>query len=90
MGRDPDAVRIVVRAVVDLVDRDPGKERAPFHGTREQVLDDIVRLRAHGVSEVFVDLNFSPRIGSPDVDPIAASDEAERVLDALAPAQLSA
>lgn len=89
-GRDPEAIRVVVRAVVDLVDRDPGRERVPFHGTREQVLDDIVRLRAHGVTEVFVDLNFSPLIGSPDMDPVAARDEAERVLDALAPAHLSA
>lgn len=87
-GRDPDAVRILVRAVVDVVDRDPGGERRPLHGTREQVLDDIVGLRAQGVTEVLVDLNFSPRVGSPDIDPNAASDEAERVLDALAPARL--
>lgn len=87
-GRDPDAVRILVRAVVDVVDRDPGGERHPFHGTREQVLADIVGLHAQGVTEVFVDLNFSPRVGSPDIDPNAASDEAERVLDALAPARL--
>lgn len=84
-GRDPDAVRVLTRAVVDLVDRDPGPGRRPFHGTREQVLDDLAGLRAHGVTEVLVDLNFSPRIGSPDVEPDAATAEAERVLDALAP-----
>lgn len=84
-GRDPDAIRIVLRVVVDLLDRDPGPGRRPFHGTREQVLDDLANLGAHGVTEVFVDLNFSPRVGSPDVDADAATAEAERVLDALAP-----
>lgn len=85
-GRDPDQVRILVRALVDLVEADPGRARRPFHGTREQVLDDCAGLRARGVTEVLVDLNLSPRIGSPDVDADAATAEAERVLDAFAPA----
>lgn len=84
-GRDPAALRILVRAVVDLVDTDPGPGRRPFHGTREQVLDDLGRLGAQGVTETFVDLNFSPRVGSPDVDPAEATAYAERVLDAFAP-----
>ena len=88
-GRDPDAVRILLRAVPDLVARDPGPGRQPFHGTREQVLDDLAGLRTRGVTEVFVDLNFSPRVGSPDVDAVRATEEAEHVLDALAPARLS-
>lgn len=85
-GRDPDRVRVLVRAVVDLVEDDPGPHRARFHGTREQVLDDLASLRGRGVTEAFVDLNFSPRVGSPDVDADAATAEAVRVLDALAPA----
>ncbi len=88
-GRDPDAVRIVVRCLVDLVDDDPGGQRQPFHGTREQVLDDLAVLRAHGVTEVFFDLNLSPRVGSPDVDAGEALAYAERVLDAFAPADAS-
>lgn len=84
-GRDPDAVRVLARVVVDLAQVDPGAGRAPFHGTREQVLDDLTALSAQGVTEAFVDLNFSPRVGSPDVDAGAAGDEAERVLEALAP-----
>ena len=47
-GRDPEAVRIVVRGVVDLVDDDPGGQRRPLHGTREQVLDDLAALRRAG------------------------------------------
>jgi probable F420-dependent oxidoreductase len=88
-GRDPEAVRIVVRGLVDLVDDDPGGQRRPLHGTREQVLDDLAALRAQGVTEVFFDLNLSPRVGSSDVDAGAAREYAERVLDAFAPANAS-
>ncbi len=84
-GRDPDAVRILLRAVVDLLDHDPGGQRRPLEGTREQVLDDLVALRAQGVTEVFFDLNLSPRVGAPDADRDAALDYAERVLVAFAP-----
>lgn len=86
-SRDPDAVRILVRAVVDLRDDDPGPDRRPFVGTREQVLEDLASCRSQGATEVFLDLNLSPRVGSPDVDPGAASAYADRVLDAFAPAQ---
>jgi hypothetical protein len=82
-------VRIVVRGLVDVVDHDPGPGRRSLQGTREQVLDDLRGLRAHGVTEVFFDLNFSPRVGSPDVDPGQAVAYAERVLDAFAPANAS-
>jgi hypothetical protein len=84
-GRDPDAVRVVVRGLVDLVDHDPGESRRPLRGTREQVLDDLVHLHGQGVTEVLLDLNFSPRVSSPDVEAAAALEEAERVLVAFAP-----
>lgn len=88
-GRDPGAVRILVRGLVDLVDGDPGGQRQPLEGTRQQVLDDLVGLRAQGVTEVFFDLNFSPLVGSPDVDAGEALAYAEHVLDAFAPANAS-
>jgi probable F420-dependent oxidoreductase len=88
-GRDPQAVRILVRGLVDLVDDDPGAQRRPLQGTREQVLDDLAALRVNGVTEVFLDLNFSPRVSSPDVDADAALAYAERVLVAFAPAYAS-
>ncbi|MEZ5194279.1 MAG: hypothetical protein R2734_18555 [Nocardioides sp.] len=74
-----------MRGLVDLTDDDPGAGRRPLQGTREQVLHDLAALKTRGVTEVFVDLNFVPRIGSPDVGTSAALAEAERVLDALAP-----
>lgn len=85
-GRDPDTLRIVVRGVPDLLEIDGDERRRPLQGTREQVLDDLVALRAKGVTEVFFDLNLSPRVGSPNADREAASDYAERVLEAFAPA----
>jgi probable F420-dependent oxidoreductase len=65
-GRDPEALQIVARR--------------PLQGTREQVLDELVALRAQGVTEVFLDLNLSPR--AVDVE------YAERVLEAFAPTRL--
>jgi probable F420-dependent oxidoreductase len=88
-GRDPGELQIVVRAVPELLDVAPGQRHRPLQGTREEVLDDLAALSAQGVTEVFLDLNLSPRVGSPDVDPGAASDYAQRVLDAFAPADLS-
>ena len=86
-GRDPSAVRVLVRTLVELVDRDPGPARRLLHGTREQVLDDLARLRREGVTEVFVDLNFSPDVGSPDADADGAVALAEHVLEELAPSR---
>lgn len=85
-GRDEAALRVVLRAVVDLVDDDPGPGRRRFHGTREQVLADIAEVGGRGVTEVLVDVNFSPHVGSPYVDAEVATAEAERVLDTLRPA----
>jgi probable F420-dependent oxidoreductase len=89
-GRDPQALRIVVRGLVDLVEHDPGDRRLPLHGTVEQVLDDLCALRTQGATEVFFDLNLSPRLGAPDVDAGAALAYAERVLDSFAPEGLRA
>jgi hypothetical protein len=52
------------------------------------VLDDLAGLRAQGVTEVFFDLNLSPRVSFPDVDAGAALAYAERVLAAFAPTRL--
>ena len=86
-GRDPETVRILVRGLAELTEKDPGPDRHPLQGTREQVLDDLVVLRGHGVTEVLLDYNFSPRVGSPDVDAADATAHAEHVLEAMAPAR---
>ena len=58
-GRDPAALRAVVRGVVGLGDEvhdDAG--RRPLTGSAEAIRDDLGRLHEAGVTEVFLDLNF--------------------------------
>jgi probable F420-dependent oxidoreductase len=56
--------------------RDPDALQIVVRLTREQTRDELVALRAQGVTEVFLDLNLSPRVDA---------DDAERVLEAFAP-----
>jgi probable F420-dependent oxidoreductase len=84
-GRDADALRFVCRGVVRV--RPAGHEqRRPLSGSLAEIRDDLAVIAGHGVSEVFVDLNFDREIGSPDADPDASMRRAHEVLDALAPA----
>ncbi|HET7408526.1 MAG TPA: TIGR03619 family F420-dependent LLM class oxidoreductase [Mycobacteriales bacterium] len=80
-GRDPAAVRVVVRGVV-LLGSDEGK---PLAGSPEKVREDLAWLGEQGVTEVFVDLNFDPRV--PTADPATAMRMAEDALEALAPSR---
>jgi probable F420-dependent oxidoreductase len=84
-GRDSDALRFVCRGVVRV--RPAGAaERPPLSGSVEEIRGDFDGLRAQGVTELFVDLNFDPEIGSPDADPTASLRRAEEALEAFAPA----
>lgn len=83
-GRDAGSLRFVVRGVVRL-DNGAAPERRPLTGSVEQVHDDLARLAAEGVTEVFLDLNFDPAVGSPNTDPAASMERAETVLAAFAP-----
>jgi alkanesulfonate monooxygenase SsuD/methylene tetrahydromethanopterin reductase-like flavin-dependent oxidoreductase (luciferase family) len=83
-GRDLAALRLVCRAAVRV--RAAGSaERAPLVGTLEQIRSDFDEIAAEGVTELFVDLNFDPEIGSPDADPAESIRRADEVLEALAP-----
>ncbi|HET6209365.1 MAG TPA: TIGR03619 family F420-dependent LLM class oxidoreductase [Jatrophihabitans sp.] len=93
-GRDPAALRFIVRGVLDLQDEDAAAEpagadeaaeRRPLHGTAAQIRHDLDALAEQGVGEVFLDLNFDPKVGSPDADPAASLRYAERVLTTFAP-----
>lgn len=85
-GRDPDALRTVVRGVLRLDEdvREHGT-RTPLTGSEAEVRGDLAVLAEQGVTDVFLDLNFHPRIGSPDVDPAESSAEARHVLETFAP-----
>lgn len=83
-GRDPEALRFITRGVVAVAPAG-ADDRRPLTGSFEEIRADIDVLGSRGVTEVFIDLNFNPRIGSPQVDPTAAAAEAEEILEALAP-----
>jgi probable F420-dependent oxidoreductase len=84
-GKDPAAVRVVVRGLVDLSDAVAEGSRRPLHGSAAQVRGDLDALAEQGVTEVFLDLNFSPRVGSPDADVARSLAYADGVLEAFAP-----
>ena len=87
-GRDPDEIRIVCRGVVRAGQeaRSPETgERLLLSGGYEQIRADAAWLGEQGVTEVFYDLNWDPRIGSPDVEHAAAVARAAEILAALAP-----
>lgn len=84
-GRDPSALRFVVRGVVRLTDEPTfGDSRIPLQGTASQIRGDLEQLEEQGITEVFLDLNWDDStVGAADED--AALANAERVLDRLAP-----
>lgn len=63
-GRDPSALRFVVRGVVRLdhpvTERDGG--RRLLTGTADEIRADLASLAEQGVTEVFIDPNFSPDV----------------------------
>jgi|tagenome__1003787_1003787.scaffolds.fasta_scaffold20906236_2 probable F420-dependent oxidoreductase len=90
-GRDPGALRFVVRGVVQLGKdvRDDAGARRPLTGPADAVREDLAALQEQGVTEVFLDLNFDPRVGSPDADSSAALALADEVLESFAPGDQS-
>jgi probable F420-dependent oxidoreductase len=85
-GRDPAAIRIICRGVVrsgEPVTGDQG--RLLLSGSFTQISEDVAWLAGNGVTEVFFDLNWDPLIGSPDADPVVATDRAASLLEALQP-----
>jgi probable F420-dependent oxidoreductase len=83
-GRDPETLRFITRAVTRVRPANL-PDRAPLTGSFEEIRQDVARLEAKGVTEVFHDLNFDPEIGSPDADPEESMYRAEAALEALAP-----
>jgi len=84
-GRDPSALRVVVRGVVRLTDEPTfGDSRIPLQGTASQIRGDLDALEEQGVTEVFLDLNWDETtVGAADEG--AALANADRVLTELAP-----
>jgi len=84
-GRDPDRLRFVVRGVLSLTEQPAGADRRPLHGDAGQIREDFDRLAEAGITELFIDLNFDPAVGSPDADPQDSMRRAEQLLQTFAP-----
>ena len=88
-GRDPDVLRIIVRGVVRLghpvTDRD-GRRRL-LTGSLDDIHGDLDTLAAQGVTEVFIDPNFSPDVVFPGADPHRSLATALEVMEKFAPAK---
>jgi probable F420-dependent oxidoreductase len=86
-GRDPGAVRIVCRGVVQAGAEAKGPDggRRLLSGSFEQIREDAAWLGGQGVTELFYDLNWDPQVGSPSVAPAAAAERAGEILTELAP-----
>jgi len=55
-GRDPNALELVVRANVEFSAKPLGADRLDFHGTLEQIGEDVAEARQVGATELFFDL----------------------------------
>jgi len=89
-GRDPSTLRFVSRGVVrydpsGAAAYDRAGERLLLSGSAERVREDAAWLGTQGVTELFYDLNWDPRVGDPAADPVAAAEHAQEIIRALAP-----
>jgi probable F420-dependent oxidoreductase len=85
-GRTP--VRIIIRGVVRTGREARGEDdsRLLLSGSYAQIREDVAWLESCGVTEVFYDANWDPRVGDPELSPESATARASEVLEALAPA----
>lgn len=56
-GKDPDAIELPTLVIID-VDGTSGKDRTPFHGTIQDVIADVKRVRELCVTELFLSFDF--------------------------------
>jgi probable F420-dependent oxidoreductase len=74
--------RVVVRGVVRV-----GERTGRLSGSYDDIRADAAWLGEQGVTELYYDLNWDPRIGNPEVPAQAATDRAAEIIDALAPSR---
>jgi probable F420-dependent oxidoreductase len=83
-GRDPAAIRIIVRGSLRLRDTDSADDPT-LSGTADKLKADLAACDAAGADEVFLDLNFDEEIGNPGADPVRSMTVAHEVLETFAP-----
>lgn len=86
-GRDPASVRVICRGLVreGAEAFAEGDQRILLSGSPTTIREDVAWLAEQGVTEIFFDLNWDPKIGSTDADPAYIADRTAYLLDALAP-----
>jgi probable F420-dependent oxidoreductase len=68
LGRDAEALQLVVRADPRIGAQPAGRTRAPFTGSRDQVIGDIARVSEIGATEVILDFHETARSSDELVD----------------------
>lgn len=58
-GRDPDAVQLYVRANAHVTERPLGNDRPTYHGSTDQITEDLDATRAAGADEIILELQGS-------------------------------
>jgi probable F420-dependent oxidoreductase len=58
-GRNPDEIKVLYRANINLLSEPLGPDRWAFSGTLDQIKGDIKEAEANGVDELFFDPTFS-------------------------------
>lgn len=87
-GRDPSTLRHVCRGALRARPGGTGTRaggRRPLSGSYDEIRADLATLAEQGVTEVFLDLNFDPEVGSVDADPAESVRRAHEVLAEFAP-----
>jgi hypothetical protein len=77
LGKDPAKLHIVCRGTYRVHDAPQGKDRRPLWGTLEEIREDIGRYAEAGLTELFLEGNFTP--GGPSLE------QALEVMARLAP-----
>jgi probable F420-dependent oxidoreductase len=60
IGRDPEAIELIVRANLYVTDQPIEADRFIFTGTLEQIGEDVAATREVGASEITFDISFDP------------------------------
>lgn len=78
-------LQIISRGTYRVFDSPQGADRRPLFGTLDEIRRDIGRYADAGLTELFLEANFTPPAASPDVDPTSALDATLTTMEALAP-----
>jgi alkanesulfonate monooxygenase SsuD/methylene tetrahydromethanopterin reductase-like flavin-dependent oxidoreductase (luciferase family) len=65
-GKDPARLHIVCRGSYRVLDTAQGPDRRPLWGTLDEIREDIDRYAAAGLTELFLEGNFTP--GGPSLE----------------------